>query len=270
MEHPRSNVHTHTNFSDGRDTVDQMVEAAIERGFTSLGFSDHGALSVDAAAMRNEAGYREAVRAAKARYAGQIEIALGYEHDAAAEEADLSHYDYIIESVHFLRKNGQHRPIDSSKEILRKAINDLYDGDAIAMCEDYYAEVTRSILRRKPDVVGHIGLVTKFNEDGLMFSQNDPAYRAAWMETVECAAANDVIVEINTGAMSRGYRTEPYPSREQLEHLHRLGGRITITSDCHRAEWIDFAFDKALALARSVGFRSVWLWEGGRFVEKAL
>ena len=270
MDHPGSNVHTHTNFSDGRDSVEQMVEAAIERGFTSLGFSDHGALSVDAAAMRNEAAYREAVLAAKQKYAGQIEIALGYEHDAAAVDADLSHYEYVIESVHFLSRNGEYRPIDSSKAILQQAIDDLYGGDAIAMCVDYFASVNRSMERPEADVVGHIGLVTKFNEDGAMFDESDPAYRAAWMETIECAAKRNLIVEINTGAMSRGYRSAPYPTLEQLRYLRSLGGRITITSDCHRAEWIDFAFDKAVALARSAGFTSVWLWEGGRFVEKAL
>ena len=270
MFHPRSNIHTHTNFSDGRDSVDQMIQAALERNFTSLGFSDHGALSVDAAAMRNEAAYREAVLAAKAQYADRIEIALGYEHDFAAENADLSHYEYLLESVHFLHKNGDYRPIDSSKAKLQAAIDDLYGGDPIAMSEDYYRDVCRSIEQYRPDVVGHIGLVTKFNEDGQMIDVNHPAYRAAAMSAFECAVKHDAIVEINTGAMSRGYRSEPYPSLEQLKHLRALGGRITITSDCHRAEWIDFAFDKAAALALSAGFRTVWIWENGGFTEKTL
>jgi len=270
MIHPRSNVHTHTNFSDGRDSVEQMVEAAIERGFTSLGFSDHGALSVDAAAMRNEAAYRDAVRNAKEKYADRIEIALGYEHDFAAEHADLSHYEYLIESVHFLHKNGEYRPIDSSKAKLQAAIDELYGGDAVAMSVDYFASVCRSIEQYRPDVVGHIGLVTKFNEDGQMIDANHPAYREAAMSAFECAVKHDTIVEINTGAMSRGYRSAPYPTLDELKHLHQLGGRITITSDCHRAEWIDFAFPQAVELAKNAGFKSVWLWEKGAFAEKEL
>lgn len=270
MTHPRSNVHTHTNFSDGRDSVDKMVEAAIQRNFTSLGFSDHGALEVDKAAMKDEAGYRAAVLAAKEKYAGQIEIALGYEHDYAAEDADLSPYDYFIESVHFLQVEGRKWPIDSSAALLHTGIQDWFDDDPIAMCTSYYYDVCCSISQRRPDVVGHIGLVTKFNEGGVMFDESNAVYRAAAMEPIEFAVKFDSIVEINTGAMSRGYRTEPYPSREQLKYLKELGGRITITSDCHRAEWIDFAFLKAVELAKSVGFREVWIWEGGRFVEKPL
>ncbi len=267
---PRSNVHTHTNFSDGRDSVEQMVQAALERGFVSLGFSDHGSLAIDAAAMRSEAAYRDEVRRVRDRYAGQIEIALGYEHDSAAVGADLSHYDYIIESVHFLVKDGVHAPIDSSAAILQRAIDEMYGGDPYAMCRDYFDSVCRSITETKADIVGHIGLVTKFNEHGEMFDAADARFMAPALETIALAAEKDMLVEINTGAMSRGYRTVPYPAPELLAQLRALGGRITITSDCHRAEWIDFAFDPAIALAQASGFREAWIWENGGFVAKAL
>ena len=38
---PKTNLHTHTSFTDGADTAETMVRAALERGFFSLGFSDH-------------------------------------------------------------------------------------------------------------------------------------------------------------------------------------------------------------------------------------
>ena len=270
MDHPRSNVHTHTNFSDGKNSVDEMIQAAIQRGFTSLGFSDHGTLSVDTAAMQNESAYREAIRAAKEKYAGRIEIALGYEHDFAAENTDLSHYEYIIESVHFLRKYDTYKPIDAKPEWLQLWLQDLYDEDWREMCRDYYSDVCRSIETHRPDIVGHIGLITKFNEVAPMIDESDAAYRESAMAPIETAAKYGTIVEINTGAMSRGYRTTPYPSPEQLKYLNELGGRITITSDCHRAEWIDYAFTKAVDLAKASGFKEVWIWENGRFAPKAL
>lgn len=267
---PRSNVHTHTNFSDGRDSVEQMIQAALDRNFISLGFSDHGALSIDEAAMRSEASYRAEVLRMKEKYAGQIEIALGYEHDFAAVGADLSHYDYVIESVHFLQNFGMHAPIDSSAARLQRAIDEMYSGDPYAMCRSYFDSVCRSIIEIKADVVGHIGLVTKFNEHNEMFDAADPRYVTPAMETIALAAERDLLVEINTGAMSRGYRTTPYPAPYMLKYLNSLGGRITITSDCHRAEWIDFAFDQAIGLAKEAGFREAYVWENGGFVAKEL
>ena len=354
MFHPRSNVHTHTNFSDGNNSVDEMIQAALQRNFTSLGFSDHGALNVDSAAMMNEAGFVEAVRKlqesraqhslkaydeafqniektldawqknknadedtlnrllsaveegkqiaekheqhyqhmlkeeqkkyetkseefyraavleAKEKYADRIEIALGYEHDFAAQNADFSDYDYVIESVHFLHKFGKYWPIDSSAALLRMGWQDIYNENSFEMYRDYYEDVSKSIVVHRPDVVGHIGLITKFIEQDPLFDENDWKHRLYAMDPIETAAKYDTIVEINTGAMSRGYRSVPYPSPDQLKRLHELGGRITITSDCHRAEWIDHSFCKAVDLARSAGFRTVWIWENGGFVEKEI
>ena len=36
------NLHTHTQFCDGENTAEQMVEQAIKFGFKSIGFSSHG------------------------------------------------------------------------------------------------------------------------------------------------------------------------------------------------------------------------------------
>ena len=38
---PLCNMHTHTVFCDGKNTVDEMVESAIKLGMKTLGFSGH-------------------------------------------------------------------------------------------------------------------------------------------------------------------------------------------------------------------------------------
>ena len=73
------------------------------------------------------------------------------------------------------------------------------------------------------------------------------------------------IFEINTGAISRGYRSTPYPAPELLRHLYAIGGRITVSSDAHSAAAICCAFDKAEALAQSCGFTELWQFNGNRF-----
>ena len=37
----KTNFHTHTTFCDGKNTPEEMVQSAIEKGFSSLGFSVH-------------------------------------------------------------------------------------------------------------------------------------------------------------------------------------------------------------------------------------
>ena len=73
--------------------------------------------------------------------------------------------------------------------------------------------------------------------------------------------------EINTGAMSRGYRTAPYPNPILLRELHAMGGRIMINSDSHSAGTIAYAFDQAEKIAYECGFRNVTVWSKDGFRE---
>ena len=42
-----SNFHTHTTYSDGKNSVRENIEAAIEKGMSALGFSDHSYTDFD-------------------------------------------------------------------------------------------------------------------------------------------------------------------------------------------------------------------------------
>ena len=268
----RSNIHAHSSFSDGRNAPEEMVQAALARGFVSFGLSDHGYAPHDVCSMslEGEARYRAEMRALKEKYAGRIELALGYEHDASMPEADLTPYDYVIESVHFIRRGGEYTSVDASAAQLQGLIDLHFGGDPYAMCADYFESVCRSIMDTPGQIAGHIGLVSKFNEGNRMFDAGSPRYLRPAKEAVRCAVERGLLIEVNTGAMSRGYRTEPYPGRALLEHAFQLGGRIILTTDCHRAEWVDFGLAQAAELARACGFRESWIWKDGGFQPVAL
>ena len=268
----KCNLHTHTRFSDGANTAREMVEAALALGMNALGFSDHGYAPHDDSSMPvdSEAAYRAEIRRLQGEYAGRIELPLVYEHDASMPDTDLAPYDYVIESVHFLPCEGRFLSVDHSKARLERIIAEAYGGDPYRAVRAYFDALCRSIETARADIVGHIGLIAKFNEGGAMFSADDRRWLNPQREAIELAVERNLLVEVNTGAMSRGYRTEPYPDRAALEALKALGGRVIVTSDCHRAEWIDFGFDRAYALLREIGFAEVWVWKDGGFTAEPL
>ncbi len=53
----KQNLHTHSIFCDGKDTIEEMTLEAISKGFDILGFSGHGYLSIDDGSMRDTKGY---------------------------------------------------------------------------------------------------------------------------------------------------------------------------------------------------------------------
>lgn len=267
----KSNIHTHSNFVDGRDAPEDMVRAALALGFHTLGFSEHGHADYDDCSMTpaQEPAYRAEVLRLREKYRGRLNILLGYEHDWFAP-FDPAPYDYIIESVHYLPVPGGYVCVDNTRAILEAAVREHFGGDPYALCRAYFDAVCRSIEGTGAAVLGHIELVMKFNERRDLFDDADPRYLGPALATAELAARSGRLVEVNTGAIARGYRREPYPGRAMLEHIRACGGRVIVTSDCHDAAFLDCAFPETLALLRACGFRTVWMYDGPEAVERAL
>ena len=154
---PKTNLHTHTSFTDGADTAEAMVRAALERGFFSLGFSDHMPDGWWRIPPETVAEYRAEALRLKEKYFGQIEIAVGAERDFSVP---LPHdgWDYLIDSVHTFRVGGEYFPVDHSREDLLRTLTERFGGDGLRMAADYYGMVCRCIEERDGRVlrVGYV------------------------------------------------------------------------------------------------------------------
>ena len=263
---PKSNIHTHTTFGDGRDTPEAMVEAALKLGFHTLGFSEHGYADYCDYGMTpsTEPAYRETVLRLRERYAGQIDILLGYEHDWLAPPADYP-YDYVIESVHYLERDGAIFDVDYTRPLLEEAVRVHYGGDIYALCRHYFRSVCES-CESGADIIGHMELVMKFNEARDLFDDGDPRYLNCALEAADCAADSGKLIEVNTGAVAKGYRTQPYPGPAMLKRLAERNAPIILTTDCHDARKLDCNFRLAAELAKACGFKTALERRGGEFV----
>jgi len=266
-----SNVHSHTTFSDGKNTAEEMVRAALGLGFNTLGFSEHGPADYDDAAMPADrmGEYRAEVLRLRKKYAGRIHILLGLEHDWLSPAAPDG-LDYAIESVHYVQKDGQLWSVDWTRKKQETAIRELYGGDPYALCRDYFRTVCESIEGTNADILGHIELVMKFNEARDLFDDANPRYLGPALACAELAAKSGRLIEVNTGAIARGYRTQPYPGAAMLRRAAECGGRIILTSDCHDRAFLDCHFAQAAGLARACGFKTAWEYRGSEAVEYKL
>lgn len=235
--------HVHTNFSDGKNTAEEMVRSAITLGMTEIGFSDHSALSMEQDwAMKKEeyTAYRREIARLKDAYKGQINILCGIERDIDSDEWE-ERFDYVIGSVHMLRKKGVWFGVDHSADVFRNAVEELYDGDPYALCEDYYEKML-ALGDMNPDIIGHFDLVTKFNEGYAIFDEENPRYLAARNKALDALIKLNKPFEINTGAISRGYRKSPYPSESARDYIRARGGKFILSSDSHRTDTIMYRF----------------------------
>lgn len=239
-------LHVHSVFSDGRDTPRDIVISAIEKGVKTLGFSDHSYTEFDeryCIQRDKQAEYIRTINELKNEFSDKIKILCATEQDFYST-APTSGYDYVIGSVHYVSIDGEYIPVDETADILKQAADKYFSGDILSLCEAYFENVGKVYEKTKCDIVGHFDLITKFNEQEQLFDENDPRYISAYRKAVDKIIEGCKVFEINTGAISRGYRTTPYPSENIRSYIRQKGGKFILSSDSHKKETLCFEFDK--------------------------
>lgn len=251
-----SSLHTHTTYSDGKGSVRDNIESAIKKNLHSIGISDHSFTECDTSycmKLSSYPSYHKEVRELAALYADRIPVFLGLEKDYFSE-CDREKYDYIISSVHYIIKDGICHPIDHTANQQLTCIRDAFGGNVLDMAKCYFSMVVEAAEKCRPDIVGHFDVINKFS----LMPENDEAYRKTVLEAMYETAKYADFFEVNTGAITRGFRTVPYPSDYVLSALREIGGKIVLTSDCHDPDKLDFAYDSAITVIRAAGFDKIY------------
>ena len=277
----KANYHTHSKWCDGAATPREMAEEAVRRGFDVLGFSSHAMLPGDPLAWpltkERLRAYAAEIRALREEFAPRLEILCGVEADYVPGIAEPSReiysaaelesgIDYIIGSVHFVAvAGGEMMEADLSPEALTAGIEQHFGGDARAFIKAYFAQEREMVSAFDFDIVGHPDLVRKFNARLGYFDEAADWYNQELEKTADAIAASGKIVEINTGAISRGWMQDAYPSERFRAMLARRGVKFILSSDAHSPQALDCAFERYAKLApmASDGVTSIWRARAG-------
>lgn len=233
------NLHTHTVFSDGENTPEEMAEAAVSLGFSALGFSDHSFTGFDpdyCMTPESYEAYKKEIRRLKEAYAGRLEIRLGIEQDLYSD-LPAEGFDYVIGSVHYLKLRDEYVCADWGGEygarILKDAAERFFGGDIYKVLECYFEAVSGIPERTGADIIGHFDVIRKANEVSPFFDPSNPRYRAAWKKAADILLRSGKPFEINVSQVLKGTLSEPYPSKEICSYLASEGAAFLYTGDTH-------------------------------------
>lgn len=250
-----ADFHTHSTFSDGSNTREGMVLAAIDKGLYAIGFSDH-------APMPFEDGYANRqnwlvdsiseVKRLRLLYGDKIKILAGLELDVNTD-IDPAGLDYILEGNHFINVGDKYVATDWGFELVQKGADDHFGGDLYKFFEHYYEELSHA-GNRGPAIIAHFDVVSKQNEGNRYFDENDPRYLTAAITCIEELSKKNVLFEVNMGAVFRGYRTSPYPALPFLKRMKELGCRVILSGDSHCTDALCHKFDEALEYIALAGY----------------
>ena len=259
----RSSAHVHTQFCDGKNTAEEMVLAALERGFVSLGFSSHAAQPFDDRyPPRNEQPYKDEIRRLQKVYRDRIRIYLGAERDFYALP-DMKDYDYFIASVHYMPGGDKHYGIDFAPEHIQEYVDRYCGGNGFLLARQYFETLAAYVEKIHPSIIGHFDLVRKNNAKNHWYDEDSKAYRTLALDALKRVFSSGALLEVNTGGIARGYLPTPYPDLFLLKEWKNWGGEVIVNSDCHQAPLIDAAYDQAEEMLRGVGYASAVRLGGG-------
>lgn len=268
----KQNLHTHSLFCDGKNTIEDLASEAIAKDFDSIGFSSHSYTSFDGRycmKFGSEAEYISECRRVKEKYSDKIAVFCGTERDFYSGISSEK-YDYVIGSVHYVKEGDEYIPIDRSPRVIAEAIEKYYKNDVYAFVEKYYANAENIKKATDCDIIGHFDLVTVFSDMVDYIDETNPRYVAACEKALGKLVSENVIFELNSGAVARGYRSRIYPSEAILKKIFELKGKITFSSDCHDKTKLDFWFDEMASLAKRIGFVEFYVLTDNGFVPMPL
>ena len=200
----RGDVHMHTVETDGRNTIEEMAEAARERGYEYMAITDHSKNLAFANGLTDERAlaHIERIRAVEKKMNG-IRIFAGIEVDILGDGAlDLS--DSVLEQL----------------DIVIASVHSQFNQDRATMTE----RLLKAIGNPNTSLIGH--------PTGRLLLRRD-AYQFDLDAVLKAAAKHKVAMELNS-----------YPDRLDLSDVHlRLakehGVKIVINTDSHHTSHME-------------------------------
>ncbi len=238
--------HIHTSYCDGKNSPEEIVCAALKLNMQKIGLVCHSYTHFDESyCIKKErvSDFIADVRNTAEKYKGKIEVLCGVEQDYySTEPTDC--FDYVIGSVHYVKIGNNFLDVDNTKEQFEAQVRECFEGDYFTFCEEYFKTVADVAKKTNCDIIGHFDLCTKFNEDSKLFDTNHPRYEKAAYEAIDRLLKYHKPFEINTGAISRGYRKDAYPEDKFVKYILENGGKVIISSDSHSIDTLCCEFER--------------------------
>lgn len=272
----QTNYHSHSLYCDGRAGMEDFVRFAVNRKFSSYGFSSHAPLPFSTPCNMEwdrMDDYLSEFQRLKKKYEGIIELYIGLEIDyidaetnAASECYQRLPLDYRIGSLHMLPdEQGKIVDTDLPADRFRRMVNERFSGDIENVVRLYYKQLMQMIETGGFDIVGHADKI-HYNAACYRPGLTDESwYNTLVYQCFEEIACRGYQMEINTKAYhDLGVF---YPDKRYFPLIKELGIKVQVNSDAHYPERIDSGRHEALTLLHQAGFTNIMEMHDGCWQE---
>ena len=256
------NLHSHTQFCDGRDSMEAIADAARDAGMVYLGFTPHSPVPIKSPCnmlMKQLDEYYAETDRLREKHVGVMEVGrsleidyLGPDYGPHVDIMQRQPLDYRLGSVHFVpNQSGVLLDCDGRFERFAGYLKDGYGDDLRYVVEKYFEQVLMMIERGGFELLGHFDKIAGNASQAWPGLEDERWYEALIDDVVSGAASNGLVVEINTKAYAEKGRF--YPAERWWNKLIEAGVAVAIDSDVHSASKI--MSGRAEALEKFAGLK---------------
>ena len=256
------NLHSHTQFCDGRATMAEFAKAAVEAGMTHYGFSPHSPVPIDSPCNMSKddvPAFLAEVKRIQEQYASSpTRFYAAMEVDYLGDDWGPSHpyfqslpLDYIIGSVHFIpSQDGVLVDIDGRFENFKRKMGEYFHNDIHYVVDTFYACSRKMLEAGGFDIIGHFD---KIGHNAGHFAPGielEPWYQQHVHDLIDLIAEKGVIAELNTKAWADHHRM--FPNSRYLSQVIAKGIPMIVNSDAHYPELINASRAEGLVQIHNV------------------
>lgn len=255
------NLHSHTQFCDGRASMEDMAAAARRRGMKIWGISPHAPICVDSPCnmLREDVGdYISEADRLKEFYAGEMKILTGMEVDYVGRDfgAHIDYFqklplDYRIGSVHFVpNQDGIYLDCDGKFERFDSYLRDGFENDLRYVVEKFFEQTLEMIELGGFEILGHFDKIAgnaAMKDPGI---ENTSWYEALVDDVIRHASWAGIAVEINTKSLFDKNRF--FPAERWWRKMKEAGLPLVINSDAHYPEKVNLGREEAFKRLREI------------------
>lgn len=265
-ESPLYNLHSHTQFCDGRAPMSEMAAAAHAAGFAVWGFSPHSPLPEGKHPLAKSFPipsdcnmkwsdvplYFAEHSSIKERYAGEMNVLrgmeidyLGYEWGAHLDEFQNLELDYRIGSVHFIpNQEGYLIDCDGGAERFKSHLRNYFRNDLRYVVERYFIQELTMLEEGGFDILAHCDKIAANASAVDPDIEGYDWYRALMHDVIRHAADAEVIMEINTKSIHDRHRF--FPSEIWWPAIVETGIPLALSTDAHYPYRVSAGREEAL------------------------
>lgn len=255
------NFHSHTQFCDGRASMELFARAAVAQGFSHYGFSPHSPIPIDSPCNMLQTDvplYLAEAERIKNEYGDHLTFFTSMEIDYLGDDWGPSHpyfsslpLDYRIGSVHFIpSQEGEYIDVDGSFNNFKMKMERYFHNDIRYVVETFYRQSSRMLQAGGVDIIGHfdkIGHNAGHYHEGI---EDEQWYQQLINNLIDLIISTGVTVEINTKAREDHNRF--FPGTRYWNRLKNAGVPIIVNSDAHYPDLINASRLEAITLLHNL------------------